>query len=289
MSQLGFDFGAGQPQELPRITPARLATFVDCPRRYRMTYLDRPQPPRTGAWAHNTLGGAVHNALRALFELRPRRRTPARAAALLTEHWQDAGFADAEQAAHYRARARAWLADYVEHVDVGTEPVALERWVSARVNAQTGGRAHPSVIVEGRADRIDERDGQLVVVDYKTGRQASDEQDARRSQALAIYAVAAARTLRAPCHRVELHHVPTRTVGAAEHSDESLRGHVERAGQIAQQVRTAADKLAEGGDGQTLFPVRVGQRCSWCECRPSCPEGQRAAPAARSWDLLRPE
>ena len=54
----------------------------DCPRRYRMTYLDRPPPPRGGARAHNTLGAVVHLALRALFDLppggthaaRPRRR-----------------------------------------------------------------------------------------------------------------------------------------------------------------------------------------------------------------------
>ncbi|HJQ46261.1 MAG TPA: PD-(D/E)XK nuclease family protein [Amycolatopsis sp.] len=285
MEQLGFEFTV-QPRRLTKVTPARLSTFADCPRRYRMTYLDRPTPTRTGAWAHSTLGAVVHNALRALFELPPERRTPIRAAALLSEQWQDGGFADDAQAAAYRERAKAWVMEYVEHHDVSPTPIGLERWVSAPVNPEPGQPA--SMIIEGRADRIDERDGELVVVDYKTGRRAPDEYEARASQALALYAVASARTLRKPCHRVELHHLPTGTVAAAEHTDESLRRHLARAEETADDLRAATDSLADGGDAQELFPAQVGPRCAWCDFRPSCAEGQRAAPAAKSWELLAP-
>ncbi|MFF5990173.1 RecB family exonuclease [Prauserella flavalba] len=284
MGQLGFDFGV-QPKRLTKVTPARLSTFDDCPRRYRLTYLDRPTPQRTGAWAHSTLGAVVHNALRALFDLPADRRTPERAAALVTEQWNDAGFLDAAQAHQYRERARQWVAEYVEHNDVSGDPVGLERWVSAPVSAGDG---PPSLIVEGRADRIDERDGELVIIDYKTGRKAPDEYEARGSQALALYAVAAARTLRRPCHRVELHHVPTGTVAAAEHTPESLRRQLTRADETAAELQTATDTLEAGGDADTLFPARTSRRCSWCDFRPSCPAGQQAAPAARSWDLLAP-
>jgi len=285
VEQLGFEF-AVQPKRLTKVSPARLATFADCPRRYRLSYVDRPTPTRTGPWAHSTLGAVVHNALRALFELPPERRTPIRAAALLSEQWQDGGFADAEQAAVYRERAKAWVMEYVEHNDVSDTPIGLERWVSAPVNPEQG--KPPSMIIEGRADRIDERDGELVVVDYKTGRRAPDEYEARASQALAMYAVASQRTLRRPCSRVELHHLPTGTIAAAEHTEESLRRHLARAEETAEDVRAATDSLADGGDAQELFPARVGPRCAWCDFRPSCPEGQRAAPAAKSWELLAP-
>ena len=40
-----------------------------------------------------------------------------------------------------------------------------------------------------------------------TAEKATD--DARSSMALALYALAAGRALRRPCHRVELHHLPT--------------------------------------------------------------------------------
>ncbi|HKS44253.1 MAG TPA: PD-(D/E)XK nuclease family protein [Amycolatopsis sp.] len=285
MEQLGFEFEV-QPRKLTKVSPARLATFDDCPRRYRMSYVDRPPPTRTGPWAHSTLGAVVHNALRALFELSPARRTPARAAALLAENWQDGGFADARQAAVYRERAQSWVAEYVERNDVSTTPIGLERWVSAPVSPEPGKPA--SLIIEGRADRIDERGAELVIVDYKTGRRAPDEYEARGSQALAMYAVAAARTLRRPCRRVELHHLPSGTVAAAEHSEASLRRHLTRAEETAEDLRAATDDLAEGGDVQSLFPARPSARCAWCDFRPSCPEGQQAAPPAKSWELLAP-
>lgn len=284
MAQLGFDFGV-QPRRLTKVTPARLSTFDDCPRRYRLSYLDRPSPQRTGPWAHSTLGAVVHNALRALFDVPAGRRTPARAAALVTEQWNDTGFLDAEQAGRYRDRAREWVAGYVEQHDVDTDPLGVERWISAPVSVDEG---PPSLIVEGRADRIDERDGELVIVDYKTGKREPDTHEARSSQALAMYAVAAARTLRKPCHQVELHHLPSGTVAAAEHTQESLRRQLQRAGETADELQLATDTLAAGGDGDELFPARVGRRCAWCDFRPSCAEGQQAAPATRSWELLAP-
>ena len=53
----------GLPTRLLSCTPTRLTTWLDCPRRYRFTYLDRPQPPKGLPWAHNSLGSAVHLAL----------------------------------------------------------------------------------------------------------------------------------------------------------------------------------------------------------------------------------
>lgn len=284
MEQLGFDFGV-EPQPLIKVTPARLSLYDDCPRRYRMTYLDRPAPVRTGPWAHNTVGAVVHNALRELFALPARRRTPERAAKLVAEHWRSAGFSDAVQVARYAEAARRWVADYVEHHGAEADVVGLERWVSARVGSDPSA---PSLLVEGRADRIDRRGGELVVVDYKTGRRALQDADAQRSQALALYAVAARRTLHAPCSRVELHHVPTGTVAVAEHTEKTLGEHVRKAEETATATRAAADRLTEGGDPDHLFPARPAPRCAWCELRPSCPEGKQAAPAARPWDLLAP-
>ncbi|QWF79172.1 hypothetical protein HUW46_02579 [Amycolatopsis sp. CA-230715] len=290
VEQIGFEFDV-QPRRLSKVSPARLATFDDCPRRYRLAYLERPTPQRTGPWAHSTLGAVVHNALRALFDLPVRKRTPQRAAALVTTHWKDAGFADAAQAAIYRERAQGWVSDYVESNDVEMDPVGLERWVSAPVNPETGEHANPTMIIEGRADRIDQRGRELVIVDYKTGKRAPDEHEARASQALAMYAVAAARTLRLPCHRVELHHLPSGTVAAAEHTADSLRRQLVRAEETAEDVRIATDTLEASGEqdaADPAFPPRPSRRCSWCDFRPSCPAGQQAAPAAKSWDLLAP-
>ncbi|GGM42441.1 hypothetical protein GCM10012275_11790 [Longimycelium tulufanense] len=274
--QLGLE---GMPRKLVRVTPARLATWADCQRRYRMAYLDRPAPSRGGAWAHNTLGAVVHNALRALFDLPAERRTPDAAAALVRRHWKNDGFRDPQQAAEHRERAQDWVTDYVAELDTGDEPVGLERWVST-----PAGR----IIAEGRVDRIDDRDGELVVVDYKTGRHALTVDDARGSQALALYALAARRTLRRPCRRVELHHLPTGRVLTWEHTEESLARHLRRAEEAADDLQLATDTLAAGGDPDVLFPPRTGRHCAWCDFRQHCAEGRQASPELEPWALLAP-
>ncbi len=59
MEQLGFE---GMPRRLYTCTPTRLSSWLDCPRRYRMTYLDRPAPPKGPPWAHNSLGASIIHA-----------------------------------------------------------------------------------------------------------------------------------------------------------------------------------------------------------------------------------
>lgn len=274
--QLGFD---SMPRKLVRVTPSKLATWVDCPRRYRMTYVDRPTPQRGGAYAHSTLGAVVHNALRAFFDLPLGKRTPETGAALVSTHWKSDGFADEEQAAMYRERARGWVADYLSGADVSIDPVGLERWVSAPAG---------TIVAEGRVDRIDDRFGELVIVDYKTGRAALTTDDARGSQALAMYAIATTRTLRRQCRKVELHHLPTGQVAVWEHTDESLARHQARAEETADELQLATDTFEAGGDPDVLFPPQVGRQCSWCDFRRHCPEGQAAGPPTTPWGMLPP-
>ncbi|WP_246025216.1 RecB family exonuclease [Saccharopolyspora antimicrobica] len=272
--QLGLE---GIPSKLVRVTPARLSNWQQCPRKYRMTYLDRPTPPRAGARANATLGAVVHNALRAYFDLRVDQRSPERAAMLVREHWKSDGFAGPEQAAEYRERAQEWVRGYVAELPPAETPVAVERWVSAPAG---------SIIAEGRVDRIDERDGELVVVDYKTGRYGLSVDDARESLALGLYALAVRKQFHRTCRRVELHHLPTGTVASWEHTAESLAALRDRAEQLAAEFQSAADELSFGGDPEALFPVRTGRHCSWCEFRSHCAEGKQAAPDLPSWSAL---
>ncbi|MFC4949458.1 RecB family exonuclease [Pseudonocardia sp. GCM10023141] len=279
-AQLGWDFDLPR---LVRVTPAKLANWADCPRRYRMTYLDRPAPARGGAWAHATLGAVVHLALRSLFALPAARRTPSAAAALVDKHWVGEGFRDAAQARAYRERARGWVSDYVEDgaatpTDVDDAAVALEQWVTVSTER---------IVVEGRADRIDRRGDELVIVDYKTGRSPRAD-EAQTSRALALYAVAAERTLRRSCVQVELHHLPTGSVTAWRHDRASLAAHVAAAEETAAELSAAADALAAGGEADALFPARPAARCGSCDLRRSCPEGRAAAPEREPWALLAP-
>ncbi|TDB95066.1 recombinase RecB, partial [Micromonospora fluostatini] len=118
---------------------------------------------------------------------------------------------------------------------------------------------------------------ELAIVDYKTGRTGLDADDARGSQALALYAYAAQRVFRRPCHRVELHHLPTGTVAGHDHTPESLARQVARAEDTARDIMAAERAVADGSDPDDAFPTTPSQRCGWCDYRRSCPAGSQVA------------
>ena len=65
----------GMPAPLYAASPSRLLSFLDCPRRYRLQYLDRPRPVPRPQRAHTSIGLATHNALRDWWDLPRRERT----------------------------------------------------------------------------------------------------------------------------------------------------------------------------------------------------------------------
>jgi RecB family exonuclease len=281
VEQLGFD---GMPRRLFACTPTRLSTWLDCPRRYRMTYLDRPPPPKGAPWAHNSLGASVHNALAGWWRLSRRQRTVGAAGDLLESGWLTEGFADDAQSAAYRRECRQMVETYAGGLDPAVEPLGVERTVATRTDL---------IAVSGRIDRLDDRrsaagtEGELVVVDYKTGRHVLTADDARSSLALALYALAAARVMRRPCRRVELHHLPTGNVLAWEHNEESLARQLRRAESIAAECAEADERYrASPQEAEELFEPRTGVGCGWCDFRARCPEGMAAAPQRRPWDGL---
>ena len=250
----------GMPRRLFSCTPSKLTTWLDCPRRYRFTYVDRPTPQKGPPWAHNSVGTAVHLALARLWDLPVAERTPESARRLLEAAWQLDGFADDAQAERGKGYAAGMVERYVTALDVTAEPRGVERTVAFTSEALT---------VSGRVDRVDERDGAMVVVDYKTGRSALSDDDARGSLALALYVLGSRRVFRKPSTRVELHHLPSGQVHSWEHTDETLARHVRRAEAIAAEVGEAT----VSGD----YPARPSTMCGWCDFARHCPEGLEAS------------
>jgi RecB family exonuclease len=300
VQQLGFE---GMPRRLYPCTPSRLRSWLDCPRRYRMTYLDRPAPPKGAPWAHNSLGASVHNALAGWWRLKREERTPEAAGALLEGGWITEGYADDAQAAGYLSWSRGMVERYVARLDPASEPVGVERTVATKTDL---------IAVSGRIDRLDDRPAgpsgpvrppgppetsfqpdphgrELVVVDYKTGRSRLSTDDARSSLALALYALAAGRVLRRPCSAVELHHLPSGEVLRWDHTPASLERQLRRAEDIAGESSAADDRYRsdpQGGRGDEVFPPAPGSWCGWCDFRAHCPQGRAAAPQRKSWDGL---
>jgi RecB family exonuclease len=265
-----------EPVRLFVCTPSKLVAFEDCPRRYRYTYVDRPSPPKGPPWAHNSLGASVHTALKAWFDLPAARRRPEALPGLLRVTWVREGYRDEVQERAAYERALSWLRRYVEELKPAFEPVAVERTVAAKT---------PALALSGRVDRIDEVGGELVIVDYKTGRTGLSPDDARGSRALALYAFAAERLFRRRCRRVELHHLPTGSIAAHVHTGESIARHVRRAEETAADATAAEKELAAGADADAAFPATPGSICGWCDFRRSCPAGAQR-PGNEPWAAL---
>lgn len=261
-----------------RASPTRLLTFLDCPRRYRFAYLDKPVPAKAPPRAHTVVGVVVHNVLRDFWQLP--QRTPDAVRAELKAQWSDVGFRDSAQSAHWRAVVTGEVLEYLGGIDRARDPRGIERSVQL-----PAGRA----LLSGRIDRIDDHDGEPVVVDYKTSRRPLDADAARTSLALAFYAAATTRLFRSACRRVELHHVPTQSVVSHEHTDESLNRKLAEADSIVRDLVAADASYAEHGPASTAFPPRPSALCRWCDFREHCPEGQAMGPAVSPWGGLEPD
>jgi putative RecB family exonuclease len=269
----------GMPTPLYAASPSRLLAFLDCPRRYRFQYLDSPRPAPRPQRAHTSIGLATHNALRDWWDLPRSERTATAGTAILRRAWIETGFRDPDQSARWRQKVGGEVEAYLGSVDPDRQPRGIERTVAMRTAV---------LALVGRVDRIDERDGELVIVDYKTSRRPCTDEEARTSLPLALYAAAAWRMFRLRCVRVELHHVPTGTVAGHTHTEESLQRKLDEAGSIASEARQADASFAREGAASSAFPPLPSALCAWCDYRAACPEGQQMGPEKSAWAALEP-
>lgn len=261
-------------RRLLTVSPSSLGTWLDCPRAYRLRYLDRPRPALAPQRAVVSIGNTAHAALSRFWELDVPDRVPRRVAELVGEHWQSAGFRDRAQRDHWRPIVTGWVVDYLRGMDRSADPLAVERTVAMPAEG---------LALQGRVDRLDDRDGELVVVDYKTGRHPPGPDAARTSLALGLYAVAVSRMWRRPCTEVELHHVPSRTVRTHRHTEASAARKLAEAESIGAELREALAAHAADGADAGAFPARPSPLCRWCAVQQHCAEGLQVGAAHPGW------
>ena len=272
----------GMPTPLYAATPARLATYSDCPRRYRLGYLDRPTPPQGGALgAHLGGRGGPH-----------RPRALVGPAARPADARPPAAGCSSSALAHRRLPRRAAVAGRAgtcqelgralpRRLDPDDVPVAVER-------IDLGAHRARLPVGTARPARRPGRGGASSSWTTRPGARCSPSRTPASSLALAVYAAAATRTLRRACTRVELHHLPSGEVLAWEHTEESLEDHLRRADEVAAVLADLDERFRSGHGGREAdeaFPARVAPRCGWCEFRAVCEPG-RAVPPRRPWDGL---
>jgi DNA helicase-2/ATP-dependent DNA helicase PcrA len=113
--------------------------------------------------------------------------------------------------------------------------------------------------VTGRVDRIDDLgDNTVRIVDYKSGK-PKDQEKAKRSIQLSIYALAAKEAWGYDARKLVLYNLEDQSEAETTRDAAELDAARER-------VRKVAESIAAGD-----FHAKPGQNCSYCDYRELCP------------------
>ena len=244
------------------LSPSKVTAFRDCALAFRFTAIDRLPDPAT-VWT--VKGTLVHSALEGLFWNHARgHRSPAAATAELHAAWSDLqGDPDylslelaPDAAEAFLADAEQLVANYfrLEDPDEVTA-VGIELTLDARVG---------DVRLRGILDRLDlTPEGELVVIDYKTGRAPSDLYVQSKLIGVQTYALLCQEVLGRRPAEVRLLHLREPTTIATEPTEQALRG--QRTRTLA--VWSAIERACRDED----FRPKTGPLCRFCRFKDFCP------------------
>ena len=241
------------------LSPSKVASFKDCALAFRFSAIDRvPEPPAP----HLARGTLVHRALELLFCEAPADRTLAAALAhVRTAH--DEVMADPENEGLVIDDEAAWIADaetlvrnYFQLEDPTTvRAIGLE----LRLDVQVG-----SLRLRGIIDRLDlDENGELVVVDFKTGTAPSVNFEGKRLAGVHFYAFLCEQVLGRRPAAIRLLHLKEPLSITSVPTDQSIRGLTTR----TEAIWAAIERACEKED----FRPRPSRLCDFCAFREWCP------------------
>jgi putative RecB family exonuclease len=248
---------------LPRsLSPSKLSAFKDCPLAFRFSAIDRlPEAPAP----HMVKGTLVHSALERLFWDHPRgERTAEAARHALDVAWQalqeDPDLACLELTDIERESFVADAASLVDGYLRLEDPDAVDAvGVELTLEADVAG-----LRLRGIIDRLDvTAEGELEVVDYKTGRVPSINQEQQRLGGVQFYALLCEQVLGRRPSRVRLMYLREPLVIEAVPSEQAVRGTRQR----TSAVWSAIERACENED----FRPRPSALCNWCSFQSLCP------------------
>jgi DNA helicase-2/ATP-dependent DNA helicase PcrA len=248
--------------EILSLSHYQVDDYLTCPLKYKYIHVLRV-PIRE----HHSVvyGKALHEAIscylrRKLAEARGDTTpgggaTEAEVLAVFEEAWQSVGFLSREHEDLRLEEGRAALRRFLaEEERTGIIPAAVERPFTFLLGTTK---------VIGRFDRVDERDGRVAIIDYKSSAvrdQKEADRKAKESLQLAIYALAYAEMHGRVPDAVELRFLESGLVGSARKSEGDLT-----------ETRTTIGEVARGIRARTFTATPGYLQCSYCAFREICP------------------
>jgi putative RecB family exonuclease len=247
------------------LSPSRAADFKVCPLLYRFRTIDRLSEPPSRIM---TRGTVVHSVLERLFDLPAGGRSVAAAQALVEPAWADllerapeltelfAGDETGQELTDWLESARELVAAYFTLEDPNRlEPAAREELVEVVVDG---------LRLRGYVDRLDvSSNGEMRVVDYKTGSTPREAFEAKALFQMKFYALVLWRIRGVLPRQLKLIYLADRDTLSYSPDEHELT----KFEQTLRAIWTAIERATSLRE----FRASPGRMCEWCHHQVRCP------------------
>lgn len=246
---------------LETLSPSRASDFKRCPQLFKYKSIERLPEPTT---VYQARGTAAHAALEGLYDMDPAERTPEALYDLFRSVWSQMRheeeyadlFADVAEERAWGVATMGLLRNYFA-VEDPTAIIPMERELDLTEELD-------GMRIRGILDRMDETpDGELVILDYKTGKAPPQRFAEEAFFAMKIYAVLIRhRTGRTP-KELRLLYLTGPNLLTRAVDDAMLDA-------MAAEMRGLWDAI-NAAIANDDFPTRTSRLCDWCYFKPICP------------------
>ena len=278
-----LDLEPGESKKLPRgrreyyhmpskFSYSQLKTYETCPWKYRFSFLLRvPVRGRAvfsfGQTMHSVLQRAYEQVMQqqrsnqgSLFDSAAVTPKPVGECLRLEEfhqwyqkHWIDDWYASQAEREKYFAHGKKLLADYYAFAkNLIVFPKYLEQGFTLKIVDAGAGRQYA---LYGKIDRVDDHNGKLALIDYKTG-QAKTKLTPEDKEQLMIYQLAAAEIFQQPVESLTLHYLEGNV-------QQTFLGNEKDLARLKSKVITAIAEIERGEFVPS--PGRVCKTCEFCD------------------------
>tara|TARA_B100000214_G_scaffold375423_1_gene361685 strand:+ start:1841 stop:2815 length:975 start_codon:yes stop_codon:yes gene_type:complete len=255
---------------IKNLSPSRASQFKTCPQQFKFANVDKLKEPTNEVQAKGT---AVHQALEDLFELPKEDRDTEKLHNLFRAAWTKVRrtdehhnlFSSVDEEREWGVDGLKLLNNYMSMEDPKSfDPLERERWVRGTIE---------DLNLRGILDRMDRnQNGELIIVDYKSGKAPTEKYKEPRFFALKLYALLIRDELGITPIELKLIYLKNSTIHTLKVDNKMLDEVKIEILDIWSDIKLAFE--------ENNFPATKNALCkNWCYYKPICPVFNDNAPS----------
>ena len=251
------------------LSPSRASQFKTCPKQFKFANVDKLKEPTNEVQAKGT---TVHQALEDLFDLPKEERSTEKLHNLFRDAWTKVRstdehhhlFSTVDEERDWGVDGLKLLNNYMSIEDpTSFDPLERERWVRGTID---------DLNLRGILDRMDRNQkGELIIVDYKSGKAPMAKYKEPRFFALKLYAMLIKDELGEMPAELKLIYLKNSTIHTLKISEQDLIDVKNEILEIWEKIKKAYK--------DDEFPATKNNLCDWCYYKPICPVFNDDAPS----------